>query len=161
MEAINEQISRLFYLDPSGTVMDALAGIQPCSVYSWWDLVRYKDWQQSVFEKESPLPASSETTVQKANQTLDAIALRLRRAARGMDTSARGMLALWLTALEGIRLCNLAGFCVHTGKMDPPLADKMENWFRQYELQWRSSCHESELWRIRDVVFWYADLLRP
>lgn len=160
MDRLNADISRLYYLDSSGTVMDALAQAQSCDICSWRQLVRYKDWRQGVFEQESPLPPVSDRAVRQADDKLSRIEHTLRAACPGMDTSARGMLTLWLTALEGIHLCNHAGNQVSQGRKNPALAAQMENWFRQYETVWRASCHEAELWRIRDVIYWYADLLR-
>ncbi len=77
-----------------------------------------------------------------------------------MDTSARSQMETWLIALMGIELCNEAGFRIASGEKDASLAGRMENWFRRYENLWRASSHESELWRIRETITWYADLLR-
>ena len=40
------------------------------------------------------------------------------------------------------------------------LAAELEEWFLFYKEVWRSVSRESELYRIQDVVFGYADLLR-
>ena len=40
------------------------------------------------------------------------------------------------------------------------LAAELEEWFLVYKEVWRSVSRESELYRIQDVVFGYADLLR-
>ena len=36
----------------------------------------------------------------------------------------------------------------------------LEEWFYDYKALWRSVSRESELYRIQNVVYWYADFLR-
>ncbi|WP_455717359.1 hypothetical protein [Anaerosporobacter sp.] len=42
----------------------------------------------------------------------------------------------------------------------PGLSVRLEYWYHSYKELWRESCKESELYRIDEVIFWYADLLR-
>ena len=160
MDALNAAISRLFYLDPAGKVLDLLARIPSCTVFPWHAMVLYRDQRLGVLDRDFEAPAPSEEDVARASEALAQISRDLREAARAMDTSARGMLSLWLTALTAVDLCNQAGCLVLSGRKDPALASRLEYWFRQYESTWRATCHESELWRVRDVIFWYADQLR-
>ena len=39
-------------------------------------------------------------------------------------------------------------------------AGKLELWFYDYKKLWRKNCRESELYRIQEVINWYADYLR-
>ena len=174
MDDLNAAISRLYYLDPTGTVVGLLARLQGCEVFSWHSMVLYKDWNLSLLEegtyvtdaitdfltKAKADPEKMPADVAAASKKLTGIARDLRTSARGMDTSTRNMFPLWLTAIEAMDLCNQVGCHVIAGQKNPALAARLEYWFRQYESQWRASCHESELWRVRDVIWWYADLLR-
>ena len=40
------------------------------------------------------------------------------------------------------------------------LAVQLEEWFMEYKKLWRKSSKEGELFRLAEVVCWYADLLR-
>jgi hypothetical protein len=40
------------------------------------------------------------------------------------------------------------------------LATKLETWYHDYKISWRKDSKESELFRIGEVIFAYADLLR-
>jgi len=45
-------------------------------------------------------------------------------------------------------------------RKEPETASALENWYRQYEKLWLEVSQPNELWRIKDVVCWYADELR-
>ena len=158
--ALNEAISRLWYLDPAGKVVDILSQTQNVTVYSWWQLVHYKEWIQGTLERESPLTPVAPEALDLAGAEIRRIREQLYLVLRQMDTSVRNRMETWLIALMGIELCNEAGFRIASGEKDASLAGRMENWFRRYETLWRASSHESELWRIRETITWYADLLR-
>ncbi|MBM6696733.1 family 20 glycosylhydrolase [Bifidobacterium pullorum subsp. saeculare] len=80
-----------------------------------------------------------------------------------------------MLAVEGTRLLNLTGLHLldmygirpnATAKAlkDTPAATEvaanLERWFEDYTLRWRDSSRESELWRIREIVWCLADELR-
>lgn len=162
-DELNAAISRIAYLDQSETVVSLLDAIASCTVYSWYSLVRHKEWINGRLdhpEPETPLSGCDPHAVERVNRRLDELLLSLQSHARDMDTSARGMLEAWMIAGNAIALWNRVGATVHQGKKEPTLAAELENWFYLYERLWHETCHESELWRIRDVVWWYADQLR-
>ena len=161
MEELNRGISRLYYTDPSGSVMDQLTALQDCAVYSWRCLVQHRDYMEGTYETDPAAPNADLDAIRAADARMDAIADALRAASRGMDTSMRPLLSRWLTAIDGIRLCNHAGWLTAHGLTDPALAEALENWFRRYAALWRDGSRESELRRSREVIYWYADQLRP
>lgn len=162
-DELNAAVSRIAYLDRSESVVSLLASMQGLDVYPWYALVRHKEWVNDRLDRpepETPLSVCDPKAVEEANQRLSDILLQLQAHAVDMDSSARGMLEGWLIAGNAIMLWNRAGAAVHQNQKDSALAGELENWFCLYERLWRENCHESELWRIRDVVWWYADQLR-
>lgn len=162
-EEINAAISRIAYLDRSESAVGLLASMQDCGIYSWYALVRHKEWVNGRLDRpeaETPLHECDPAAIAQANERLDGILLSLQRCAAEMDTSMRGMIERWMIAGSAIALWNRVGAAVHQQQKDAALAAALESWFSLYERLWRETCHESELWRIRDVVWWYADQLR-
>lgn len=162
-DEINSDISRQYYLDHSGSVVSLLASVQDHTVYSWWMIVRHKEWVCGRLDDEessSPLAKARPDEVPQANAALEGISEALQQCICSMDTSTRPVATDWLIAIEGVSLWNQVGVSVASQTKNPPLAARLENWFHLYEEMWRSTSHESELWRIRDVVNWYADELR-
>lgn len=162
-EELNGAISRLCYQDRSGQAVSCLARIQSCVVYPWFRLVHYKEWKcgtQPELTEETSLKAVDASRVDAADRELEAICGDIRRCCAQMDTSARAMTARWQTAVGGCRLWNRVGRAISQDRKDPALADALENWFRQYGQMWRETSQESELWRVREMVNWYADELR-
>lgn len=162
LEELCGDISRLAYLDGSGSVVGLLAQLQGLDVCSWWHLVQYRE---HVLERADEghgdvLRGLDLTGVEENNRQIAAVAEALCCAAAHMDTCTRGMLGCWLVACEGIQVWNLTGAAVQAGRQDAMLAQRLERWLRQYEQLWRQVSRESELWRIREMVRWYAARLR-
>ena len=88
------------------------------------------------------------------------IAASLTDSVQHMDSSSAGILHCWLNACEGIIVWNLVGAAVQNKHKDAALAQRLERWLWQYEQQWMQVSKPSELWRIREMVRWYAALLR-
>lgn len=156
------EISRLAYLDESGKAVGLLAQLQDCDVCSWWHLVQYREHVLGrADEGHGDVLAKLDTTgVEEANRRATAVAQGLAECVSRMDSSARGALHGWLVACEGIQVWNLTGAAVKEHQRDAALAQRLERWLRQFEQQWRQVSKESELWRIREMVRWYAEKLR-
>ena len=164
-EELNEAVSHLAYMDQSGSVVALLAELQDTAVYDWHKIVRHKEYVQGVLDPafwdgKDPFVHAAPEQVEAACEKIADISARLRKVCVKLDTSARSMMECWLIAAEGNRLWNLVGKAVHEGRKDASLAAELEKWFRIYERMWRTVSQESELWRIRDVMGWYADQLR-
>ncbi|MBO5502064.1 MAG: family 20 glycosylhydrolase [Clostridia bacterium] len=161
-ETICHDISRLTYLDTSGRTVSLLARLQGCDVCSWWHLVQYREHALGrADEGHGDVLASLDlSTVEEENRKVAAVAEELKAGAGYMDSSTRTMLHGWLVACEGIQVWNLIGAAVKAHRQDAALAERLERWLRQFEQQWRQVSKESELWRIREMVRWYAAKLR-
>ena len=164
-DELNTSISHIAYQDESGSIVGILADMQDTAAYDWHKLVRHKDYKQGVLDPAfwdglDPFDHADPAQVQAANEKLEDIIRRLRKSCLRLDSSVRPMMECWLIAAEGTKIWNLVGKAVHQGEKNPALATELERWFRLYERMWRTVSQESELWRIRDVMGWYADQLR-
>lgn len=161
-DRLYEEISRTAYLDRSGQTVGLLAQLQGLDVCSWWHLVQYREHVLGRADEGhgDVLKALDLSHVEEANRKVDTIAAALTASAQHMDSSAAGILQCWLNACEGIMVWNLVGAAVQNGSRDAGLARRLECWLRQYEQQWLQISKPSELWRIREMVRWYAALLR-
>ncbi len=70
------------------------------------------------------------------------------------------MMARWLNAAEAIRLWDAAYHYTLTGSKSPETAQALERWLHRYERQWREVSQEAEMWRMREVVRFYAEGMR-
>jgi predicted patatin/cPLA2 family phospholipase len=65
-----------------------------------------------------------------------------------------------------MRLWNEIGVIITCGEKEnrsteaKELAVRLEYWHREYKQLWRSVSRESELYRITEIIFFYADYLR-
>jgi len=156
-------ISHLAYGDRSGSVVSSLAKLADIPVYSWWDIVRYKDaaeGRQCDPWGKPDTKAVPDARMEGKQLLFAAVEEELRACCMEMDAPYRPMTARWLNAAEACRLWDAAYHAVLLGRTDADLAQKLERWLHRYEAMWREVSKESELWRIRDVTMWYADRLR-
>lgn len=77
-----------------------------------------------------------------------------------MDRTKRSLVKAYIIAAQGIKLWNETGLAIKEQRRDSDLAVRLEYWYHSYKELWRECSKESELYRIGEVVFWYADLLR-
>jgi hypothetical protein len=75
----------------------------------------------------------------------------------------------YLIAGEGMMLFNSIGATISNKVYNIPneeaknpmtLAVDLEYWFYSYKGLWRQVSKESELYRLQNIIIWYADLLR-
>ncbi len=151
-----ETVSVIEYGDRSGKCAAIVAEISDCLVYRWWDMVCYKEGQQGVTERKE----LSEKAIAPAAARLRKAEVELKTCCKQMDECQRPMVRLWMSVLEATLIWNRVGLAVSRGQKDCDLAMQLERWLHRYETMWREVSKESELWRIRDVAAWYADLLR-
>ncbi len=160
MDALLESDNRLPSGDANGRVAGILAGLADAPVYSWWHIVRHKDhlegtledpWQSHTVDEEAFL--AGQAKVAAAEDALRACTLHL-------DAAHRPMMARWLNAAEAIRLWDAAYHYTLTGSKSPETAQALERWLHRYERQWREVSQEAEMWRMREVVRFYAEGMR-
>ncbi|MCI9123732.1 MAG: family 20 glycosylhydrolase [Eubacterium sp.] len=157
----NRQISRITYGDRTETFVGTVARISDGWRFQWGDLVKYKEGLEPDFAKErlDGLDASL------AN--LEAVKRKLYGLTPCLPKAARPLTHAYLVAIQGIALFGKIErylFAVtqppQTAETGCLLASRLEEWFYYYKELWRRDSRESELYRIQEVVFWYADRLR-
>ncbi len=151
-----EAVSVIEYGDRSGKCIAIAAEISECFVYSWWDLVCWKEGQQGMTEKTELAPRD----ILPAQERLRTAEAALKACCLQMDERHRPMVRLWLNAIETMRVWNRVGLAVSRGQKDNDLAMQLERWLYRYEDMRREVSRESELWRVRDVAVWYANQIR-
>lgn len=169
-EEMNGRISRVEFGDSSGRLVSIMAEISRNQVFDWWMAVRYIEQTESLLsEEEDSRMIESLAEAEKAIRNLEDIADRIRRMMPGLPARTNQLLHACLVAVSGMELFQKIGVFIGVKEyhMDPPieidagaLAAQLEEWFLFYKEVWRSVSRESELYRIQEVVFRYADLLR-
>lgn len=162
-EEINRQISKVEYLDSSEKLVSLLAEISKHWVFKWRDAVNYMENRAPAFTMEELSKTGEELEyLQKITGELYAILPNLL-------TETRGLIKPYLVAIQGMELFQKIGVVLgeRTYHAEPviqidawKLAEELEKWFYYYKEVWRTTSRESELYRIQNVVYWYADYLR-
>lgn len=169
-EEINRRISQLEFGDGSGQLVSIMAQISRNQAFDWWMAVAYMEKAgDELVEKALPEAAEGVRHTAAVLSNLEKIADRIRGLMPKLPARTNTMMHACLVAIQGAELFQkigawvIAGAC-HTepaievdGKK---LAAELEEWFMFYKEVWRSVSRESELYRIQDIVFRYADLLR-
>ena len=162
-EEINKKISLLEFGDRSESFVSVIARIAPNWVFKWFDAVYYKEGRAKALS-----PEKMEVTKEMLRE-LENVRESLCRVLPEVDREARPLVHACFVSIRGMELIQKAGVLVtardyQTEPVLPvdamALAGEMEEWFMYYKEIWRRIGREAELYRIEEVVFWYADLLR-
>ncbi len=171
-EEMNKQISMLEFSDCTGTIVDQIAKLALNSVFEWIDTVRFMELDikgKSEEEKKKYISEISFADVAKANSAIAAGIEKLYQLIGPMDPDKRVLVKPYIIAAEGMALFNTIGATLshklyggsYDAAADPKiLAMQLEQWFYHYKELWRSVSKEAELFRIQNIIIWYADLLR-
>ncbi len=168
---INRQISELEFADGSGELLGCLAEMSDEMRFSWHNAVKLKEHTQKGFAREKLAELFWQEDMGKvpaSNEKLTRLEEKVRVISRSMDSSRRGIVAIVLSASEAIRLFNEVG--VYLSRMKDgkagegqdgfALAERLENCLYHYKKQWLENSKQSDLERVAEVFYWYADLLR-
>ena len=178
-EELNRQISLLEFTDRTESIVSVLAEISENCIFSWRDLVNFMEDEAVTPDKIGTKPspkteivlksASDLADTEKVLLNLDAIARKLYGLIPSLDSSVRPAIKPYLTAIRGMQLFHRTGVVISAREYgtepvipsDPVLlASQLELWFMDYEEDWRKVSRESELYRIRNVIHYFADYLR-
>lgn len=169
-DEINRRISQVEFGDRSGQLVSLMAGISRNQIFDWWMAVGYMEKAGAeLVEKALPQAAEGVQHTAEALRNLEHIADEIRRLMPNLPARTNKILHACLVAIQGVELFQkigawvIAGAC-HTEPVietdRKKLAAELEEWFMFYKEIWRSVSRESELYRIQNMVFRYADLLR-
>lgn len=162
-EELNQQISFLEFRDHSEKFVSVIEKLSRTWIFKWRDAVDFMEGNGGVKDSAqlSGLP--------EAVRGLEACAKELYWLLPELDSGARACVPPYLMAIDGMILLQKLGAAVSAREHCQPsllpvkatdLAGELEEWFHEYKEEWRRVSRESELCRIGDVIFWYADYLR-
>ncbi len=169
-DGINRKISRLEYGDASEKFLLNIAETGIRTEASWYEIVCYKEMRQKRIKGTPWAPVLKEISWEKVKDTnrfLNEKIAEMYHILSEAKQEKRYLYQAYIHAAEGIKLWNEAGAVAVFGEEEKSagiqageLAASLEYWYHEYKKLWRSVSRESELYRIGEVVFWYADYLR-
>ena len=176
-EEINRAISILQYGDVKGELVSLFRDLADTECVNWWHAVEYKEKCQKdsdtcginriIFanaeDSEEDRDERIERNLNRNQEILDCLYEKLG----GLPRCARKDVSAYILMGEGQKLLTMVGKVLYevAQKRSPSydgkeLAVKLEYWLAEYSKLWRSAARESELFRIVEVISWYADRLR-
>lgn len=162
-EEINRQISRIEYKNSTEELVSILAEISKNWSFRWRDAVNHMEQRELAFCQKG-ISDTSEILDNLGN-----ITARLYAILPQMSIETRHLIKPYLVAIRGMELIQKTGLVVASKEYQmetgysvntQSLASELEEWFYHYKEVWRSVSRESELYRVQNVVYWYADYLR-
>ena len=156
---INQMISVIEYGDSEGLFIEKVAEIGQYELFDWHTAVYYKEKNELLTEE------ITKEKLEQANTEILRIREELQYRIMKLEETQRYRIRAYLIAIDAICIWNDIGKVILSGneKADPDgalPAEKLEKWFQYYCGIWREVSRESELWRVREVVDWYANFLR-
>ena len=169
-EDINRQISILEFGDKTEKFVSVIEDMQNCSVFDWEAAVKYREmilWEK--FEIKDVFKSDRLNDLDKYVNKLKAMKSKLYTHINQLKEGKRSEILHYINALEAIEVFNEIGNIIWKQTNEDSnisknecyeAAGKLELWFYDYKKLWRKNCRESELYRIQEVINWYADYLR-
>ena len=172
-QEIDEQISRLYLGDGSGKILVLIKKIALGEVVRWEEFVQYKE-HSAAYEKledaEEIYDRISDDGLETANEQIQrdvkellsmsaAVNATGRRMIRRIALFAKGQILIHKVMPVIGRIYYQKGQPVNKSERYE-LAAELEHWMYAYKNNWRQDSQESELYRIEEVFYWYADILR-
>lgn len=170
-ETMNKEISALEYGDTSGKLINVTGRLAVQESFGWrtavyikerWSGLDKKALKDKLFEEQKNL-----LQCEDKNREIDECVRELKRCMAAILAEKREAVYPYLIAADGMRIFNSIGAVIIDfiqGKVDRDrnnmLAGKLETWYYHYRRLWQTLSKESELYRVSDVIFWYADYLR-
>jgi hypothetical protein len=171
-DEINKQISKVEYQDSSESFVSIINKLASFDDSLWDQVIEYKEMSQCGTSEEELnnilKRLCSNHTLQSEDVLLEAIQ-ELYQIVPFMQQYKRYVVKPYLVMAEGILLFHKIGAAIgqYRHQLKGPfvheplkLAVKLEYWFQDYKEIWRSQYKESELYRLQEIVNWYADILR-
>ncbi|HEX3075921.1 MAG TPA: glycoside hydrolase family 20 zincin-like fold domain-containing protein [Lachnospiraceae bacterium] len=171
-EEINKQISAIEYLDRSEKFLSIVSEMGSQDYFLWHHAVQFKESMENKRSHDDIVKLLQEVKVEdliKSNDVITAAVKEMYRSISDLDSSKRSVVKPYLVAASGMLIFNKIGntiieFVTNNtipSQLDPSkLAVDLEYWFKDYKEIWREQYKESELYRIMEVIVWYADYLR-
>lgn len=174
-EEMNRRISLLEYHDVTEQFAGLVSELSKQEAMGWDSMVHYMEYTTSSLqptkeEIQGLLGYVDIAGIEEKNAKIDELLSALAKISAGLNVSAKEVLPAYFLHAEGQKLFNqiigvIAKYELEmevAAKLKEPrvLAAELETWFYEYKQLWRRTCKESELYRMQNLMFWYADLLR-
>ena len=174
-EEMNRRVETLEFSGASGEFLNTVAKLPENSLFQWEGAVRYMELRKGIQEFEENhreyLDAHRDEMKQadEKNACIRSTAAELYRLSGIFPKGSRKLIKPYLVGAEAMRIFNDIGKVVYREYCgmefaDLPdcmeLAQELEIWFYHYKQVYRSVSKESELWRMREMICFYGDLLR-
>ncbi|MCR5755243.1 MAG: beta-N-acetylhexosaminidase [Acetatifactor sp.] len=171
-EECNRRISAIQYGDFSGTLVDIFRDLGDNECVNWWHFVQYKEEMQKdarTANLDIVMSAEKAEIIHKNIAKTDELIAKLYVNLHKLPAYAKQVVNAYILMAEGQKLLGHIGATLRScesGKKYPSTMDNCtlavawEKWFMKYKELWRTTSKESELYRLSEVVFWYADRLR-
>lgn len=159
-EEIDRQISIIEYGDASGTLMSYVNRLSRGEEITWGQAVCKKEgrvWDQFVPEPDPERADRLRDAIRDGYAMLQTLPECSKKRFAAYLLAAQGQ-ELLQTAWKRVNKKAEGGSDLETDA-DLALAEKLRLWYMDYQKLWRSVSKESELYRIGEVIFWYADRL--
>ncbi len=176
-EEINRAISVIQYGDSEGEVVSLFRDLADLECVNWWHAVQYQEESRKAKEErglervlfagwdvaDRELLAKAEANIQRNIELIESLYEKLAE----LPQRVRKDVSAYILMGEGQKLLSMTGKVLFERQLQQPvsydgkeLAVQLEYWLREYSKLWRSVSKESELFRIVEVISWYADRLR-
>ena len=162
-EEINAAISAVEYGDASGRVVDYFRDLADAESIRFWNLVHYKETREKAPEAERLESVLEQEHFEAKTELFRETSRKLYELLPQVSERTRSVIAVYLLHGEGAQLLaeTVKALLGKTrGGRAFGLAARLEYWLYDYKKLWRSTARESELGRLQEVIFWYADRLR-
>lgn len=168
-EEINKAISVIQYGDVSGEIVSLFRDLADTECVNWWHAVQMKEkgLDRIVLAGMEGTAEEIEDAVKKQLQETEELLEQLCGTLIKLPERVRGDVGAYILMGEGQRLLTMTGLVLYQMAQNrecsyegADLAVELEYWLAAYSKLWRSVSKESELFRIVEVISWYADKLR-
>ena len=171
-EKINHDISVLEYGDPSGKFVELAYNLANTQLIDWTVLVGYLESKQGDkgYINNMVVNFFNSNTIEQILNKIEESKQAYNILYKHVNTLKHDGLSDYIIMGEAIILFNQVGLVIKneffsTTKEKLPidykeLAAKLELWYVEYKKSWRKEAKESELFRIGNIIFAYADILR-
>lgn len=160
------------YGDKTESFVDIVSSISQNQVFNWENAIQYMEAHISKLPDkkiEKYFKNIKIENVAQTNQKILCLTQRLYNIIISMETSKRELVKEYLIMAKAVIIFNNIGAIIKNSKFNgneklilnpKETAVALEYWWNDYKNIWREHCKEGELFRIQNVIFWYADLLR-
>lgn len=176
-EEINRAISVLQYGDAKGELVSLFRDLADTECVNWWHAVEYKEKRlrnsdtnvinRIIFAGADDSEEDRDERIEKNLNRNQEVLNRLYEKLGELPQSARKDVSAYVLMGEGQKLLTMTGRVLYEASQKrslssdgKELAVRLEYWLAEYSKLWRSVAKESELFRIVEVISWYADRLR-